>query len=244
MEFITVSSLGFEIFSDELSKIVFDENCKICNTISPNSYGLSTKETYFKEALQNSDYLVLDGVYYALASILLSGKNIKRNQGPDVFYHFMARLEEQKGKVFFLGSTEHTLSLIENRVKIEYPNIMVESYSPPFSPIFTNEENNAIIEKINSFQPDILFIGMTCPKQEKWSYNNKLKVKANLVCSIGAVFDWYAGKQPEISQFWWKLRLGWVKRIIDRPELMKRNFPNALIFLKHLFLTFIGIKQY
>jgi len=85
---------------------------------------------------------------------------------------------------------------------------------------------------------------MTCPKQEKWASKNKNHVNANLICSIGAVFDWYAGNQPEISQFWWKLRLGWVKRIIDRPELIKRNIPNALIFLKHLFFALFGIKKY
>jgi N-acetylglucosaminyldiphosphoundecaprenol N-acetyl-beta-D-mannosaminyltransferase len=241
----TIGILGFTLFSDDLSVIPIDtNNCRVLNTMSPNSYGITTKDDDFKKALKNCDFLVLDGVYFALASILLLGKNIKRNQGPDVFYHFMNRINNQKGKVFFLGSTENTLQKIKNKAKIEYPNITTKSYSPPFKPVFSNEENEMMISKINDFQPDLLFVGMTCPKQEKWATNNREKVNASLVCSIGAVFDWYAGNQPEINQLWWRLRLGWVKRIIDRPEVLKRNLPNVAIFGYHLLLSVFGKHKY
>jgi N-acetylglucosaminyldiphosphoundecaprenol N-acetyl-beta-D-mannosaminyltransferase len=156
----------------------------------------------------------------------------------------MKRLDVIKGKAFFLGSKEDTLEKIKNRAAIDYPNITIESFSPPFVPNFSEKDNALMIERINVFQPNILFVGMTCPKQEKWSSKNKGKVNVNLICSIGAVFDWYAGNQPEISQIWWKLRLGWVKRIIDRPEVFKRNLPYVMIFLKHIFLALIGIKKY
>jgi N-acetylglucosaminyldiphosphoundecaprenol N-acetyl-beta-D-mannosaminyltransferase len=240
-----IKALGYNVFSDDLSLIsIKDSKSKDINTISPNSYGLATKDEEFNTALKTSDYLVLDGVGFALASIILKGKNMKRNQGPDVFYHFMKRLNEQNGKVFFLGSTEDTLGKIKDRAAIDYPNITIETYSPPFTPNFSEVENDVMLSKVNTFQPNILFVGMTCPKQEKWTSSNKTKVNANLICSVGAVFDWYAGNQPEISQIWWTLRLGWVKRIIDRPELIKRNIPNAMIFLKHLFLALFGIKKY
>lgn len=239
-----VNVLGLNVFSDSLDSISLENgNSQILNTISPNSYGISTKDHEFKKALKNSDYLVLDGVYFALASIFLQGKNIKKNQGPDVFYHFMKRIHDQKGRVFFLGSSNDILEKIKKRASVDYPDLSVEYYSPPFMEEFSEEENKKIIETVNSFSPDILFVGMTCPKQEKWSYSNKMLVNTRLICSVGAVFDWYAGKQKEIHPMWWKLRLGWLKRTVDRPEILKR-YPSIGIFFWHLFLAIIGIKKY
>lgn len=241
----SIQTFGFSVFSDNLSVIpISREYCRIINTISPNSYGISTKDPLFHEALRKSDYLVLDGVYFALSSILLKGKNIQRNQGPAVFYHFMDRMNKANGKIFFLGSIPPTLEKIKTRASMDYPNITLGFYSPPFKPEFNEEETLQMIEAVNIFKPDILFIGMTCPKQEKWSFVHKKELDTRLICCIGGVFDWYAGNQPEISNLWWKLRLGWVKRIIDRPELIKRNIPNVMIFFEHLFLALIGIKKY
>jgi N-acetylglucosaminyldiphosphoundecaprenol N-acetyl-beta-D-mannosaminyltransferase len=240
-----VDVLGFKVFSDDLSKIAISgTKGRVINTISPNSYGLTTKDPEFKMALVNSDYLVLDGVYFAIASILLHGKNIKRNQGPDVFNYFMNKLNDQRLKAFFLGSTEENLQKIKMRAKTEFPNIEIDFLSPPFKPEFSQYEDNIIINKINSFQPDILFIGMTCPKQEKWAIKQHFFINTGLIICIGNVFDWYAGTQKEIHPIWFKLRLGWFIRIILRPEIFRRNIGNQMKFFWHVILIFLYIKKY
>lgn len=239
-----VNSLGFKVYSDTLSKIPIDGNkCKLLCTISPNSYGISTKDAEFKRALQNTDYLVLDGVYFALASMLLQGKNIKRNQGADVHYHFMKRVNEKRGKAFYLGTSEDTLDKIRKKAAIEYPDLSVATYSPPYKQEFSADENKKMIEAVNVFGPDVLFVGMTCPKQEKWANQHKEQLKTNLICCIGAVFDWYAGNEKTIAPIWWSMRLGWLIRTINRPEILKR-YPNIGIFFRHLFLALFGIKKY
>ena len=229
------------VFNDHLSKISLD-NKIIINTISPNSYGISSKDSEFRKSLIDSDFLVLDGVYFALASILLKGKNIKKNQGPDVFYHFMERINNQAGKVFFLGASEETLNKIKIKAETSYPNISVDTYSPPYKTEFSVEETNKMVKAVNLFKPDVLFIGMTCPKQEKWAYNNKNRLETKIICNVGAVFDWFAGNQKNINPIWWNLRLGWLKRTIDRPEILKR-YPNIGIFFWHLLLALIRIKK-
>lgn len=236
--------MGFTIFNSILDNIDINVGeTKILNTISPNSYGISTNDPEFNDALRYSDFLVLDGVYFALASILLKGRNIKKNQGPDVFFHFMNRMNIVKGKVFFLGSSIETLEKIQQRTKLEYPNINICTYSPPYKDEFTDLDNLKMHKTINDFQPDVLFIGMTCPKQEKWAYKNKKYISASLICCIGAVFDWYAGNQKDIHPLWWKFRLAWLKRTIDRPEILLR-YPSIGIFFKDLFLSLIRIKKY
>lgn len=238
-----INTFGFKVFSAPLHKIRIEETPKLLLTISPNSYGISTKDNLFRKAIKQSDYLVLDGVYFSLSSILLQGKNIKKNQGPDVFYHFMERLNKLHGKVFFLGASEQTLGKMRGKAKVDYPNLSVASYSPPYKAEFTDEDNQGMIKAINDFKPEVLFIGMTCPKQEKWAYQNKEKLKTNLICCVGAVFDWYAGNEKSIAPIWWKLRLAWLIRTIHRPEILKR-YPNIGIFFWHLLLAILGNKKY
>lgn len=236
--------MGLRVYSDVLSKInISNSKSILINTISPNSYGISTKDASFRLALKNSDYLVLDGTYFALASILLNGTNLKKNQGPDVFYHFMERINIQKGKVFFLGASEQTLNKIRDNAARDYPNLIIDTYSPPYKAEFSKDDTQRMIDAVNHFQPDVLFIGMTCPKQEKWAYENKHELQSKLICCIGAVFDWYAGNEKSIAPIWWKLRLAWLVRTIHRPEILKR-YPNIGIFFWHLTLAIIGIKKY
>lgn len=242
IEFVDV--MGFKVFSDNLIKIKINSSpCKVINTISPNSYGISRRDIEFEKALKYSDYLVLDGVYFALASLILKGKNIKKNQGPDVFDHFFKRLDKNSGKAFFLGSSDDALEKIKSRAEVEYPNITIETFSPPFKPKFSDDDNSRMIEKINMFQPDILFVGMTCPKQEKWAINHRHQLNAGLAICIGNVFDWYAGTQKSIHPFWFRIRLGWLIRIILRPEIFKRNIGNQMLFFWHLILIFLKIKK-
>ena len=80
----------------------------------------------------------------------------------------MEKLNQSGGKCFFMGSSEKVLSMIKQRSKEDFPNIEVETYSPPYKSEFNEEENNAIITAINKANPDLLWIGMTAPKQEKW----------------------------------------------------------------------------
>jgi len=244
-DYNTISVLGFRVFSDSLSKIpIRGEKCRAINcSISPNNYGLAEKDPAFKKVLQNTDFLVLDGVYFALASIFLYGKNIKKNQGPDVYRYFISKLNETHGKAFFLGSSESVLQKIKDRIAKEYPNVTVSSFSPPFKTEFSAEDDLEMISKINESEPDIVFVGMTAPKQEKWSYQNKNKLNAGLIISIGNVFDWYAGTQKEIHPFFFKIRVAWLIRIFLRPEILKRNIGNQMLFFQHLALMVLRLKK-
>ncbi|TLV03718.1 WecB/TagA/CpsF family glycosyltransferase [Dyadobacter luticola] len=236
---------GFKVFNDKLSKIPIQgvKNRVLCCSISPNNYGMTVKDAHFKDTLQKTDFLVLDGVYFALASIFLMGKNIKRNQGPDVYKHFIQRMEATSGKVFFLGSSEEVLGKIRDRMKIEYPNVTVGTYSPPYKPVFSDEDNQKMIDTINEFEPNIVFVGMTAPKQEKWSVQHREQLNTNLTVCIGAVFDWFAGTEKEIHPFFFRIRLGWLFRILYRPEIFKRNMGNQVVFFWHLLLVMLRLKQ-
>ena len=137
-----------------------------------------------------------------------------------------------------MGSTEETLNGIKNRIIKEFPNIQLSSYSPPFKEVFDENDDSITCTKINESNADILFIGLTCPKQEIWSIKNRDILKVKLIISVGNVFDWYAGTQKSIHPIWFTLRLGWLARIFIRPEIFKRNIGNQMIFFKVLLASF------
>jgi N-acetylglucosaminyldiphosphoundecaprenol N-acetyl-beta-D-mannosaminyltransferase len=234
---------GFNVFSDDLSLIPIAGPCATVSTISPNSYGITSRDPEFRLALERADCLVLDGVYFGLASILLQGRVIRANQGPDVFRHFMRRLDAMNGRAFFLGSSEDTLGKIVERGARDYPGVRIGTYSPPYKAVFSESDNNEMLARVSAFAPDILFIGMTAPKQEKWAYLHRDRIQAGLAVSIGGVFDWYAGKEPEVAPIWWRLKLGWLVRTIQRPEILKR-YPSIFIFFWHLLLAVLRIKRF
>ena len=237
-----IDCMGFKVFNGRLNEVEFGNENVILNTISPISYGISVKDKSFREALKASDILVLDGMLFGLSSVILKKKVITLNQGPEVFYYFMSRLNKIGGKAFFLGASPSTLNKMKLRAAKEYPNVKVDTFSPPFKAEFSETDSKEMIDHVNSFRADVLFIGMTCPKQEKWSYFHKNELKAKLTVCIGAVFDWYAGIKP-ISPIWWKLRLGWLKRLIDRPEMIKR-YPHIVKYIWHLNLAVLGFRKY
>ncbi|GGD03570.1 WecB/TagA/CpsF family glycosyltransferase [Hyunsoonleella pacifica] len=226
-----VFCLGYEVFTDTLDKLPKGKKM-VVNTINQYSYCIAEKDKQFKKSLRDSDILLPDGVGIVVAVKWLLGKKIKKIAGADIHEFLLHRLNKDHGSCFYMGASKTTLQKIESRIAKDYPNIKVGSYSPPFKKEFSKEENATIVNEVNTFKPDVLFVGMTAPKQEKWSLMHKydLNVKGP-ICAIGAVFDFYAGTVSRPSKFWQKLGLEWFGRLIKEPKRMwKRYIYFGLIF--------------
>jgi N-acetylglucosaminyldiphosphoundecaprenol N-acetyl-beta-D-mannosaminyltransferase len=144
----------------------------------------------------------------------------------------MQQLDEKGGSSFFLGAAPETLQKIKERAAKDFPNVKIHTYSPPYKAVFTREESKQMWEAVNAVQPDALFVGMTAPKQEKWVYEYKEQLNSNIICSIGAVFDFYAGTVKRPSQFWIKLGLEWLPRFVKEPRrLAERNLVSTPKFV-------------
>lgn len=211
------------------------EGKKLINTINAHSYNTALKDKLFAEALQRGDALIPDGASIVMACRWLKAKSQpeERIAGWDLFVMEMERLNRKGGKCFFMGSSEKVLGLIKERTKAVYPNITVETYSPPYKPEFSEEDNRAIIEAINRADPDLLWIGMTAPKQEKWTYTHwdELKIRCH-TGTIGAVFDFFAGTVERAPEWWQKHSLEWLYRLLKEPKRMwKRYIIGNTLFL-------------
>jgi len=149
--------------------------------------------------------------------VALDGNGKMMNDGGNV--------RNEKLRVMFMGSSEKVLGLIRDRAAVDYPNLEVVTYSPPYKPVFSDEDNRAIVRAINEANPDLLWIGMTAPKQEKWTYQHwgELDIHCH-VGTIGAVFDFYAGTAKRAPKWWQEHSLEWLYRLMIEPKRMWRRY--------------------
>jgi len=222
----------------------------LINTINAHSYNMARKDAAFAEALLGGDVLIPDGASIVKAVKWLTPNppkgevrnEMKRIAGWDLFVWEMNQIEQRQGKVFFLGSTEGVLEKIKARAAVDYPGLEIYTYSPPYKQEFTEEDNKAMIDAVNAVQPDVLWIGMTAPKQEKWAYRHlqELDVKG-VIGTIGAVFDFYAGTVERAPLWWQEHGLEWLFRLIKEPRRMWRRY---IIGNMKFILYIIGEKFY
>lgn len=199
----------------------------LINTINAHSYNTALKDAFFAEALMKGDALIPDGASIVMACRKLKAKSqpTERIAGWDLFAMEMERLNQKGGTCFFMGSSEKVLKLIREKAKTVYPNIRIETYSPPYKPEFSEEENRAIIEAINRANPDLLWIGMTAPKQEKWAYRHWNELDIHCHCgTIGAVFGFFAGTMERAPLWWQEHSLEWLYRLLKEPKRMWRRY--------------------
>lgn len=214
---------SFHIHNKPINRL--SNNSKLLiTTINAHCYNMTHKDFYYQEALLNSDILIPDGISIVWAIKWLTGQKIKKIAGADLFFYEMDRLNQTNGKCFFLGSSEETLNKIKERLKKDYPKVKVQAYSPPYKTQFSSEENAKMIEVINTFNPDVLMVGMTAPKQEKWAYQHYNDLQVGHICCIGAVFDFYAGTINRAPQWMIKMGLEWFYRLIKEPRRMWRRY--------------------
>jgi N-acetylglucosaminyldiphosphoundecaprenol N-acetyl-beta-D-mannosaminyltransferase len=205
--------------------------------MNPHSYAVSLEDSEFSLALREANWLVPDGAGVVLASKILGGQIRERVTGSDIFRGVLEALNRAEGRsVFFLGATEETLAVIRTRMSVDYPNVLVAgTYSPPFKPNYSPAELDDMVNAINAVEPDVLWVGMTAPKQEKWIYENRYRLNVRFAGAIGAVFDFYTGRVKRSHPAFQRLGLEWLPRLFQQPRrLWRRMFVSAPIFLWHV----------
>jgi N-acetylglucosaminyldiphosphoundecaprenol N-acetyl-beta-D-mannosaminyltransferase len=214
-------------------------SCRWLACLNPYSYEVSRRDSSFTEALKDADWLVPDGVGIVIASRLLNGHVRERVTGSDIYHEAQEKLNQIGGKsVFFLGATEETLTLIREKMGKDFPHIRVAgTFSPPFKLEFTDEESEIMISAVNAAKPDVLWVGMTAPKQEKWINQHRHLLEVKFVGAIGAVFDFYTNRVKRAHPFLQKLGLEWLVRLVKEPRRMWRRYlVSGPRFLWHLLL--------
>jgi N-acetylglucosaminyldiphosphoundecaprenol N-acetyl-beta-D-mannosaminyltransferase len=201
---------------------------------NPHCLYLASRDASYAGALHSADLVLPDGVGVTLASRLFGWGIGNRITGSDIFHAVnSAAASTAENRVFLLGSTTHVLEEMARRIVEMYPGLEVAGfYSPPFKDSFDLGEVVEMAERVNKCRPDILWVGMTAPKQEKWINDARPYLEVPFVGAVGAVFEYVAGTQPRPGRFVRRLGLEWLFRLLREPRrLWRRTFVSAPRFL-------------
>jgi len=209
---------------------------------NPHSLAVAQTDIRFREALNQAEHVVVDGVGISLMARLARVRCGPRITGHDYFYALLNALQQRgQGRIFFFGSSQRVLDLIAERFRLEFPALTLSGVlSPPFGS-WSPAENAEMVKHINDAKPDVLWVGMTAPKQEVWVQANRENLYVPVIGSIGAVFDFYARTHPRSPEWICQIGLEWAYRLIREPRRMwKRNLISAprfvgMVLWRHIF---------
>lgn len=236
----SVAACLHEVFAWVEGGVVDARPCRYFACLNPHSIETARRDDAFALALHEADLSVPDGVGMLIASRILGGKIRQRVTGSDIFWGLNELLNERGGfSVFFLGSTHETLAGIVDRMACDYPNIRIAGiYSPPFRQVFSAEENEEMVKAINCARPDVLWVGMTAPKQEKWVRQNRDRLNVSFIGPVGAVFDFFTGRVKRSHPVFQGMGMEWLPRLLQEPRrLWRRNFVSNPSFVVRVVLS-------
>jgi N-acetylglucosaminyldiphosphoundecaprenol N-acetyl-beta-D-mannosaminyltransferase len=165
-----------------------------------------------------------DGMPMVWAGHWAGASWMKRVYGPDLMLAICERAREQGWGSFFYGGREGVPELLAERLAERFPGLkVVGTYSPPFRAL-TPEEDEALIERINSSEADLVWVGLSTPKQERWMAAHVGRLKAPVLLGVGAAFDIHAGTLAQAPVWMQRHGLEWLYRLVREPRRLWRRY--------------------
>ena len=186
-----------------------------------------------------------DGMPLVYLSRLAGFKDAGRVYGPDLMAEMCKQSLQLGYRHFLYGTTPETLAALSVQLSQKYPGLkIVGTYSPPFRAL-TPQESTEIADTINSTSPDIVWVGLSTPKQELWMAKHRALLQAPVLIGVGAAFDFHAGKLRQAPRWIQPLCLEWLFRLVVEPRrLWRRYLTNNPQFLARLILQWLRIRKY
>jgi N-acetylglucosaminyldiphosphoundecaprenol N-acetyl-beta-D-mannosaminyltransferase len=177
-------------------------------------------------ALRGATLVVPDGMPLVWAANSLGEQLEDRVYGPELMLRYSDRCAERGHRVWLYGGRDQgSLVQLALSMRRRHPGIkVVGGYSPPFRPL-TAEEEDAVVDQINDGKPDVLWVGIGVPKQEKWMARMRDRLDVPVMCGVGAAFDFHAGRVPQAPGWMQEHGLEWIYRIAQEP---RRLLPRYL----------------
>jgi N-acetylglucosaminyldiphosphoundecaprenol N-acetyl-beta-D-mannosaminyltransferase len=197
----------------------------------------------FQRMVNSADLVTPDGMPLVWTLRRLGHPHQARVYGPDLTLKLVEAASAQGVPVGFYGSTTVVLEKMIANIQLLFPALMVVySFSPPFRPL-TMEEDQVVLEQINTSGVRILFVGLGCPRQERWIAEHKGRVEA-VMLAVGAAFDFHAGIKPMASVWMQKAGLEWLFRLVSEPKrLWRRYLIHNPRFLWLVGMELIGLRK-
>lgn len=230
-EGIRVNILGVNVNATDLKEAVAtlerwreEKQRKYVCCVSVHGIVTARRDRAVHEALNGSGFSTTDGMPLAWWCRGAGHTYAKRVPGSELL-GAMCELGSQRGhRHYFYGGSPRVLRLLVERLRREYPGLVIAgSHSPPFRAL-TPEEDTADINAINKANPDFVWIGLGMPKQEKWMADHVGKINATALLGVGAAFDFWAGTKPRAPRWMQQSGLEWAFRLATEPRRLAHRY--------------------
>lgn len=184
----------------------------------------SQRDPELKRIHNASGLTTPDGMPMVWAGHRAGAANMTRVYGPDLMLALAQRAAANGWRSFFYGGKDGVADILVARLEARYPGFQsVGTYAPPFRPL-TDDEDAAIVARINALEPDIVWVGLSTPKQERWMAAHVGRINAAALLGVGAAFDIHAGTLPQAPGWMQRRGLEWLYRLIREPRRLWRRY--------------------
>jgi len=209
-----------------------DGKCK--QIIATGFHGLheASKSGELRDLLNSAELWVADGIAPVWVARIKGIKQVQRAPGPEIMMEFLRRSNLKGYRNYFYGDTDRTLNALQAQIESQYPNSVIAGlYSPPFRKL-TPEEDEEIVARINKARPDILWVGLGAPKQDRWIYERLHRLNVPVAIGVGAAFAFAAKTVDHCPRWIGNAGFEWVYRLYKEPKKMwRRDFIDGPSFL-------------
>jgi N-acetylglucosaminyldiphosphoundecaprenol N-acetyl-beta-D-mannosaminyltransferase len=203
------------------------------------------EDATFRKILNEAFLCTPDGMPMVWAGKLNGHREMSRVYGPDLMLDVCAWSEKNPCRHFFFGGAEGVAESLTEKLKARFPKMEIAgTFTPPFRPLNSDEEKK-LREQINASTPDIMWIGLSTPKQEKFMAQYLSKLDVTLMIGVGAAFDFHSGRVKQAPRWMQQSGLEWLYRLCREPRrLAMRYFKNNPLFLLKIMGQFCSFKKY
>ncbi|MCZ7559971.1 MAG: WecB/TagA/CpsF family glycosyltransferase [Burkholderiaceae bacterium] len=216
---------------------------KVVCIVNAHSLALAREDSGFRQVLAESDMATPDGMPVVWMLRCPGAKGQARIDGPELMWRYCAEAARRGDSIFLYGSTEDTLARLCEKLRAAFPELRIAgTHSPPFRPLNT-EEDRAVVRAINASGAGLVFVGLGCPRQERWMREHRGHVRAVMV-GVGAAFDFHAGIVRRAPTWMRSIGLEWLFRLGQEPRrLWRRYLTYNTRFMAHAVMQLAGLGR-
>jgi N-acetylglucosaminyldiphosphoundecaprenol N-acetyl-beta-D-mannosaminyltransferase len=190
-----------------------------------HGFNLAYEQPWLRDLYNQADFIRIDGAGLRLGASLLGQMLPERNTLADFIWDLAAHAEHRGYRFFFLGAAPGVAQAAADRLQKRYPALQIAGTQHGFfSKTAGHPENEAVLQQIAAGQPDILFVGMGMPLQERWICENWDRLTATVILSSGALFDYTSGQLDRPSVIFTRTGFEWFGRFLIEPKRLWRRY--------------------
>lgn len=235
---VKVNLLGVSELNSLIEEAVKHNSKWIIANHNLNSIFIYYRNSVMRDFYRLADYVHIDGMALIFMGKLLNlpFKREHRVTYADWIWSLMAEATEKKWRVFYLGSKPGIADKGADILRNTYPSLQIATTHGYFSLASDESENQAVIEQIKVYQPQILMVGMGMPRQEKWILDNFADIKANIILPAGACIDYVAGEVSTPPRWMGRVGIEWLYRLLTEPKRLWKRYLVEPWFIASIFL--------